>query len=86
MYRSILRFAGVAGLGLLGALLVGSRFGTPEGRDLQPAVLPVPTAAQQVATFAGGCFWSMQKAFDGVPGVVATTAGYSGGTVGQAHL
>jgi peptide-methionine (S)-S-oxide reductase len=81
MYRSILRFAGVAGLGFLGALLIGSRFGTPAGRELQPALLPVPTVAQQVATFAGGCFWSMQKAFDGVPGVVATTAGYSGGTV-----
>jgi peptide-methionine (S)-S-oxide reductase len=83
MYRSILRFAGVAVLGVLGVLLIGSRFGAPEGRDLQPAVLPVPTAAQQVATFAGGCFWSMQKAFDGVPGVVATTAGYSGGTVAK---
>lgn len=32
------------------------------------------------ATFAGGCFWSMQKAFDQVAGVVATTAGYEGGT------
>jgi peptide-methionine (S)-S-oxide reductase len=44
------------------------------------ATLPVATANQQVATFAGGCFWSMQKAFDGVPGVVTTTAGYAGGT------
>ena len=33
----------------------------------------------QVATFAGGCFWSMEKAFDGVPGVLTTTSGYSGG-------
>lgn len=32
------------------------------------------------ASFAGGCFWSMQKAFDHVPGVVSTTAGYEGGT------
>jgi len=35
----------------------------------------------QTALFAGGCFWSMQKAFDGVPGVAAVTAGYAGGTV-----
>ena len=35
---------------------------------------------QHVATFAGGCFWSMQKAFDGVAGVASVTAGYSGGT------
>ena len=36
-----------------------------------------------VALFAGGCFWSMQKAFDGVPGVVRTTVGFAGGTVAR---
>jgi len=34
----------------------------------------------QTAIFAGGCFWSMQKLFDHVPGVVSTTVGYTGGT------
>jgi peptide-methionine (S)-S-oxide reductase len=34
---------------------------------------------QAKATFAGGCFWCMQPAFDGVPGVVSTTVGYTGG-------
>lgn len=38
-------------------------------------------AATQVAVFAGGCFWSMQKAFDHVPGVVKTRAGFMGGHV-----
>src|SRR5258707_6984340 len=33
------------------------------------------------ATFAGGCFWSMERAFDQVAGVTAVTVGYSGGTV-----
>ena len=42
---------------------------------------PVAGPAPLAATFAGGCFWSMQKAFDGVPGVVALTAGYAGGTM-----
>lgn len=32
------------------------------------------------ATFAGGCFWCMEKPFDDLPGVVATTSGYTGGT------
>ena len=32
------------------------------------------------ATFAGGCFWCMQYAFDKVKGVVSTTVGYTGGT------
>jgi methionine-S-sulfoxide reductase len=34
----------------------------------------------QKATFAGGCFWCMQPPFDGVPGVVSTVVGYTGGT------
>ena len=28
--------------------------------------VPPAPAGQSVATFAGGCFWSMQKAFDGI--------------------
>ncbi|MDI7776093.1 peptide-methionine (S)-S-oxide reductase MsrA [Asticcacaulis sp. EMRT-3] len=38
-------------------------------------------AASQVAVFAGGCFWSMQKAFDHVAGVTNTRAGFMGGHV-----
>lgn len=33
------------------------------------------------ATFAGGCFWCMEKPFDEVPGVIDTLSGYTGGTV-----
>jgi peptide-methionine (S)-S-oxide reductase len=35
----------------------------------------------QVATFAGGCFWTMEHAFDDVPGVVSAISGYTGGHV-----
>jgi peptide-methionine (S)-S-oxide reductase len=31
------------------------------------------------ATFAGGCFWCMEKPFDELAGVVSTTSGYTGG-------
>src|SRR3954454_20033863 len=73
-------YAGLALFGVLGMAALGpARLDhTPWNRA--PAALPVPTAKQQVATFAGGCFWSMQKAFDGVSGVVSVTAGYAGGT------
>ena len=34
----------------------------------------------EIATFAGGCFWCMEKPFDDVKGVISTTSGYTGGT------
>jgi peptide-methionine (S)-S-oxide reductase len=40
-----------------------------------------PAAGQDVATFAGGCFWCMVAPFVDVPGVVSVTSGYSGGKV-----
>ena len=33
------------------------------------------------AIFAGGCFWCMEKPFDEISGVVATTSGYTGGSL-----
>lgn len=36
------------------------------------------------AVFAGGCFWGTQSVFERVKGVVATTAGYSGGSASTA--
>jgi peptide-methionine (S)-S-oxide reductase len=35
---------------------------------------PVPSNLA-TAIFAGGCFWCMEKPFDEIPGVVATTSG-----------
>jgi peptide-methionine (S)-S-oxide reductase len=35
------------------------------------------------ATFAGGCFWCMEEAFEPVDGVVSVVSGYTGGSPGK---
>ena len=41
---------------------------------------PAPSPAQKaVATFAGGCFWSMVEPFEKLPGVLSVSSGYTGG-------
>ena len=50
--------------------------------------IPAPSTDVSLATqpgkatavFAGGCFWGVQSVFQRVKGVLATTAGYSGGS------
>ncbi|WP_312143827.1 peptide-methionine (S)-S-oxide reductase MsrA [Brevundimonas sp.] len=45
------------------------------------AAAPEPTpAGYQTAIFAGGCFWTEEKAFDGLPGVRSAVSGFVGGT------
>jgi peptide-methionine (S)-S-oxide reductase len=81
MRRSTIRSVGFIALPLLGlALLTSGLIGAGPMPEAGAAAAPVPTAAQRLATFAGGCFWSMQKAFEGVAGVISTTVGYAGGT------
>jgi len=49
--------------------------------NLLLALALTTTTSLDTATFAGGCFWSMERAFAQVPGVVSATVGYTGGTV-----
>lgn len=44
-------------------------------------VKSVDLSDYEVATFAGGCFWCMEAAFESVEGVVEAVSGYTGGTV-----
>jgi peptide-methionine (S)-S-oxide reductase len=41
---------------------------------------PAGAANLEKAIFAGGCFWCMEEAFEGVEGVVSVMSGYIGGT------
>lgn len=38
-------------------------------------------ATWEHATLGGGCFWCVEAAFESLPGVLAVTSGYAGGSV-----
>ncbi|HZT49627.1 MAG TPA: peptide-methionine (S)-S-oxide reductase MsrA [Hyphomicrobiaceae bacterium] len=44
---------------------------------------PAPAGEMAIATFAGGCFWCVEEAFEKVPGVHRAVSGYTGGTTEQ---
>jgi peptide-methionine (S)-S-oxide reductase len=46
-----------------------------------PQVARKQAAGIETATFAGGCFWSLEAAFRQVKGVTDTVVGYTGGTI-----
>jgi peptide-methionine (S)-S-oxide reductase len=65
LLTSLLVVAGAFSIVLLGAASGGSASENSQ--------------AGGVATFAGGCFWCMEPAFDKLDGVTVTTVGYTGG-------
>jgi len=70
--------------GILGLLGPASCAGSSDGASstaLDESAAPASTEGLAKATFAGGCFWCMEKPFDQIEGVVSTTSGYTGGTV-----
>jgi peptide-methionine (S)-S-oxide reductase len=77
-------------LSRLAFLFVFALIGCAEAQMQSP--IPAPqtdealahTSGKQTAVFAGGCFWGTQAVFERVKGVVATTAGYAGGSAATA--
>jgi len=89
-YRTAKRIMHTLNAALLLALVTacGSDIGSPMGsavaaeglRIAAPAARIVEPKTQQVAIFAGGCFWGIEAVFERVKGVTRVESGYSGGT------
>lgn len=45
----------------------------------EPALPAQAEKGMERATFAGGCFWCMERPFDAITGVISTTSGYTDG-------
>lgn len=48
-------------------------------KDISPPVSEIKEG-EEVAVFAGGCFWGIEAVFEHIKGVRVATSGYSGGT------
>ena len=59
--------------------LTAFALGAPGPAAAQAQPKPAVKTATAKATFAGGCFWCMEEAYDPVPGVISTISGYMGG-------
>ncbi len=77
---NILRFVGLlCAACLLGACAVVTQPSATTNGPVAAVATPVyDPETLETATFAGGCFWSMQRMLDEVPGVITTTVGYMG--------
>jgi peptide-methionine (S)-S-oxide reductase len=74
------RRAGVAALIAAGAVFaLALQYAAAPRAITAAAPQSAARADLKVATFAAGCFWCTEADFDGLSGVVATTAGYTGG-------
>lgn len=65
-----------ASLAFLVAVSLGA---APVGAATTPAKPMSTPASTERAVFAGGCFWCLETAYEGVPGVITAVSGYTGG-------
>ena len=72
--QNLMRMSSVAAVSI-----VVMSLGSPGGRPTAGASMAGASAHYETATFAGGCFWSLQESLRHIPGVIKTTAGYTGG-------
>ena len=70
----------VRGLPFAAILIAALAIGSPKWKMVVGAATTGPAARYETATLAGGCFWGLQESLRQIPGVIKTTAGYTGGT------
>jgi len=80
---------------ILAVLLLGTTLACSAATAADSAVATIPNPivdapratakGEQVAVFAGGCFWGVEAVFQHVKGVTNVTAGYSGGSAQTAN-
>ena len=80
--RSTLAIALVA---LMGACSLAGARSKPVALPDARLDAPLATGKDQVAVFAGGCFWGLEAVFDHVKGVKNVVSGYSGGNAMTAN-
>ena len=74
-------------VGIVATLIVSRKTKASSGGPIPAPTLDDALASKPVelkAVFAGGCFWGTQAVFERLKGVVATTAGYAGGSAATA--
>jgi len=74
------QLAGAAALVGLALWMLLPVYGSSQERITPTAADTETTNGLAMATFAGGCFWCVEAAFDGVDGVKETISGYIGGS------
>jgi peptide-methionine (S)-S-oxide reductase len=73
-------------VGFVGSFLAGACLLSASEKVLpDPAVDVPPATGEQMAVFAGGCFWGVEGVYEKVKGVKLAVAGYSGGEKSTAH-
>ncbi len=76
--RKIIIIALVSVLGLAFVVTKATNF---NAAPMDPKHLAEIGETSSVATFAGGCFWCMEKPFEKIDGVSAVISGYAGGEI-----
>jgi peptide methionine sulfoxide reductase msrA/msrB len=66
---------------LLICALVNSSCARTDSKDMNTLLVPENEQGLETATFAGGCFWCVETAFEDLDGVKKVVSGYSGGHV-----